>query len=117
MPECQPAFLDPSSLQSHIPWSSFKQISEEDGLYSPESQGCGPAFCSAPSSQDPEAHHLMVTAAKAASDFPICCQFFVSTRSRGAPFLVGSVIICVGKLLLMHSTSVLDYLRAAVLSF
>ena len=37
---------------------------EEAKVCFPEVQGRDPAFCSAPSSQNPKLHHLMVTAAK-----------------------------------------------------
>lgn len=42
---------------------------------SPEVQGCGPAFCPGPSSQEPELHQLTVTAAKAAPELHIPNQF------------------------------------------
>lgn len=43
----------------------------------PEDQDCDPAFCLSPSSQNPELHHLVVAAAKAAPDFHIPEQFLL----------------------------------------
>ncbi|KAK4828649.1 hypothetical protein QYF61_000297 [Mycteria americana] len=58
-------------IQGLIPWDSFKQIFEEDKVCSPEVLGCELAFHAPPCPQEPELHHLMVTAAKAAFDLHI----------------------------------------------
>lgn len=72
---------------------------ESGPVCSPEIQGCNPAFCLVPSSQDPEHHHLMVSAPKA------CTFFFESVRYSGESSLVGSSITCVRKLSSMHPRS------------
>jgi len=68
--EYQPAFLGPSSLQGFVPWYSTKHIPEEAKVCSPEIQGSELALrprCP----KDPELHHFMVTAAKAALELHI----------------------------------------------
>ena len=72
-----PAFLDPSSLQRLIPWDFSKQIPEEATVCSPEVQGCDLTFCPAPSSQDPELHHLTVTITKVPFDLHILSEAFL----------------------------------------
>lgn len=42
---------------------------EEAKVCCPKVQDCDLPFCHAPLSQDPELHHLLVTAAEAAFDF------------------------------------------------
>lgn len=50
---------------------SSRSLKRSKQVCSPEVQGGDPAFCSAPSSQDPELYHLKVTAGKDAFDLHI----------------------------------------------
>ena len=72
--EFQTGLLDRSSFQDCIPWDSSKQVPEEAKVCL---QGCDPAFCLVLSSQGPELHHLMVTAAKPALNIHVLKQFFL----------------------------------------
>lgn len=55
-------------MVSHI---SFKEIPKQAKVCSPEVKGWDPAACLAPSSQNPEFNHPLVTAGKAAPDLHI----------------------------------------------
>lgn len=75
MLECQPALLNPSSLQGHLPSDSSKQIPEQ------EVQGCDPAICLIPS--------LFLTFISLTSP-----SFFVSVKFSRTPPLISSDHLC-----------------------
>jgi len=84
--ENQQALLDVSSLQGHMSCNASQQISGEAKVCSPEVHGCILAIALAPSSQDPELHHLWFTAAKAALTFTSQIISFLFVRiSRAFP--------------------------------
>lgn len=58
-----PLFFSPAPY----PTLSFQAHPEQAQVCSPEGQGCDPAFCLVPSFEDPDLHHLIFTAAKAAA--------------------------------------------------
>jgi len=58
------------------------ELSEEIKASCPEVRDCGPAFCPALSSRDPEFYYLMVATVKAAPDFHIPSQFFVLCKQQ-----------------------------------
>lgn len=77
-------------------------------IYSPEHKSCDPVFFPM-SSQDPELCLLMVTASKAALNLEFLKSFslFVSVRSSRTASLIICSIICVRKMLSMHSRNLL----------
>lgn len=115
IPESQPAFTHPSSLQHHAP-----QDSSSWGLNKPESgvlkTSSEPAICLVSFSQHPQAYHPMVTATKAASAFTslTTSSLFARLRSNRAPFLIPFSVTCVSKLPPMHSKHLLDCLYPPV---
>ena len=76
----QPALLDPSSLPQTIPHRILPSRSNWAPL---KSRVVMLLFALFPSSQDPELHHLMVTAAKAAPDLHSHKQIFTVPKCCG----------------------------------
>ncbi|GAB0210107.1 hypothetical protein GRJ2_003476500 [Grus japonensis] len=60
--------------QGFVPWYSTKQIPQEAKVCSPEVQGSELAECPPRCPEDPELHHFVVTAAKAALELDIPYQ-------------------------------------------
>ncbi|GAB0210109.1 highly reducing polyketide synthase PKS6 [Grus japonensis] len=60
--------------EGFVPWYSTKQIPQEAKVCSPEVQGSELAECPPRCPEDPELHHFMVTAAKAALELDIPYQ-------------------------------------------
>lgn len=91
--ENQLILLEPSSLQDSIPQNPSKQIHELARVCPPEAQGCDPPVCLVLFSQDPELHHLIVTASKAAPDLHILYCFFLVCKCKFSikPHLVGQM--------------------------
>ena len=117
--EYQPALADSSSLQGCIPWDCSKQMSEEAKVCSPEIRVCAPAFCPVTSSSDRQLHHLMVTAANAASvtsTFLNSPSLFCKSQIQESTFLVGIFFTCVRNSSSVHS-DLLQCLSPAVFSF
>lgn len=83
---------------------------EQMEVFSPEIQNFDHPFYLLPSSQDPEWHYFMVTVAASVFTVITNSYSFVSIRSSRVPVLVISLIICIRKLPLMHSRSLLHCL-------
>ena len=78
--ENQAAFLDPYSLQGHIPWDPSKQVHEQEKACSHEDHCCDPAFCLVSSLQGPELFCFMITAAKTVPSLQIPNPFFLVSK-------------------------------------
>jgi len=66
-----PAVLDPFSLQDGFQWDTCKQVPKQVKVDSPELQGWNSVALIDPSSQDPELHCLMTTAANSKHSQPV----------------------------------------------